>query len=392
MVGEGPSIPVFDGPEGILFDFNYGCRVQVPVSGWRVKMVDADTFNVLLNEHVEANVVIASVRKYYVRFLLEVFDGPRLVFSHSFNPTGRKIRLRMPAWALGDSIAWMPVIEAFREQHECEVHVPMGEHLQPLYRDGYPRLHLATEAQLTERDDTYYATYYFGWIVPFFDRDHQPTDPRISSMQDAVAYQLGVPPGEYKPTLVLSDTARLIADRYVCIATQSTQQRKYWNNPDGWPILIDHLKSLGYRVLCIDRYWQYGNDEFTNTMPEGAENFTGDRSLRDRAKMLLHADFFIGLGSGLSWLAWALGVPVVMINGFTHPSTEFYTPYRVINFHVCNSCLNDTSIEFAPDTFERCPRFENSPKQFQCSAAITPRFVMRVVDQLISDRRLLCSE
>jgi len=154
--------------------------------------------------------------------------------------------------------------------------------------------------------------------------------------------------------------------------------------------LIDHLKSLGYRVLCIDRYWQYGNDEFTNTMPEGAENFTGNRSLQDRAKMLLHADFFIGLGSGLSWLAWALGVPVVMINGFTHPSTEFYTPFRVINFHVCNSCLNDTSIEFGPDTFGRCPRFENSLNQFQCSAAITPYFVMRVVDQLVSDHRLLC--
>ncbi|MGA7812419.1 MAG: autotransporter strand-loop-strand O-heptosyltransferase, partial [Caballeronia sp.] len=194
---EGPSIPVLEGPEGIRFDFNYGCRVQVPVSGWRVKMFDSDTFNVLLNEQVEANVVIASMRKYYVRFRLEVFDGPRVVFSHTFNPTGKKIRLCMPPWALGDSIAWMPAIEAFRQQHQCEVHVPMGEHLQPLYRGGYPHLHLATETQLTALNDTYYATYYFGWIVPFFDRDHQPTDPRISSMQDTVAYQLGVPPGEY---------------------------------------------------------------------------------------------------------------------------------------------------------------------------------------------------
>ena len=102
------------------------------------------------------------------------------------------------------------------------MHVPLGEHLQPLYREGYPHLHLATEAQLTEQNDTYYATYYFGWIMPFFDRDHQPTDPRISSMQDIIAYLLGVPAGEYKPTMVLSDTARLIAERYVCIATQST--------------------------------------------------------------------------------------------------------------------------------------------------------------------------
>ena len=43
------------GPEGILFDFNYGCRVQVPVDGWLVRMTDLDTLNVLFDETVEAN-------------------------------------------------------------------------------------------------------------------------------------------------------------------------------------------------------------------------------------------------------------------------------------------------------------------------------------------------
>jgi autotransporter strand-loop-strand O-heptosyltransferase len=44
----------------------------------------------------------------------------------------------------------------------------------------------------------------------------------------------------------------------------------------------------------------------------------------------------VGLSSGLSWLAWAAGTPVVMIAGFTHPTNEFATPYRVINYHACN--------------------------------------------------------
>ena len=64
-----------------------------------------------------------------------------------------------------------------------------------------------------------------------------------------------------------------------------------------------------------------------------AEDFTGNRPLQERLSLLHHADFFIGLGSGLSWLAWAADTPVVMISGFSHPSTEFHTPYRVINFH-----------------------------------------------------------
>ncbi len=79
------STPRFSGPEGILYDFNYGCRVQVPADRWRVRMLDLDTFNQfnqLFDEPVEAHTVITSRRKYFVRFELQVFDGERLVFQH----------------------------------------------------------------------------------------------------------------------------------------------------------------------------------------------------------------------------------------------------------------------------------------------------------------------
>ncbi|HEV7832808.1 MAG TPA: autotransporter strand-loop-strand O-heptosyltransferase [Caballeronia sp.] len=383
-----PGVPVLAGPEGIFYDFNYGCRVQVPVDGWQVRMTDLDTFNVLLDEPVEANTVITSRRKYFVRFKLEVFDGSRLVFSHSFNAAGKKIMLRMHALALGDSLAWMPVIDAFRKQHNCEVSLPLPAHLQPLFGDGYPDLNFATKAELDRESGTYYATYYIGLLKPFSERDHQPTDPRISNMQDMIAYLLGVPCQERKPNVVIADKTRTIAERYVCIATQSTAQCKYWNNPRGWPTLIEHLKTLGYRVLCIDRDKQYGNADYMNLMPEGAEDFTGNRPLQERMSLLHHADFFVGLGSGLSWLAWAADTPVVMISGFSHPSTEFRTPYRVINFHGCNSCFNDMTTEFDAQNFAWCPRRSDKPQPFQCTAVITPEFVMRVVDKLIAERGL----
>ena len=125
-----------------------------------------------------------------------------------------------------------------------------------------------------------------------------------------------------------------------------------------------------------------------NTMPEGAEDFTGNRPLQERMSLLHHADFFIGLGSGLSWLAWAAGTPVVMISGFSHPSTEFRTPYRVINFHGCNSCFNDMTTEFDAAEFRVVPPPRRPSQRFQCTAVITPEFVMRVVDKLIAERGL----
>ncbi len=383
-----PGIPKLAGPEGILFDFNYGCRVQVPVDGWRVRMIDLDTHSLLFDEPVEAGIVVTSRRKYFVRFQLVVLDGERLVFSHSYDARGKKVVVRPSTMALGDSLAWVPIADAFREQHQCHLTMLLAAHLEPLFRAGHPQIRFVTQEELDALGDDVYATYYIGLFSPYTDRDHQPTDPRVSSMQDAIAYMLGVPCAERRPQLVVADAVRRIPERYVCIATQATAQCKYWNNPRGWPTLIAHLKELGYRVLCIDRNREYGLGEYVNTMPEGCEDFTGDRPLQERASLLLHADFFIGLGSGLSWLAWAVGTPVVMISGFSHPQTEFKTPYRVINFHACNSCFNDTTTQFDARDFLWCPRRHDKPQPFQCTWAISPEHVIFNVHRLIADHRL----
>lgn len=381
-----PGLPVFTGPEGILYDFNYGCRVRVPVDGWRVRMVDLDTHSLLFDEPVEAGVVVTSRRKYFVRFHLDVLDGDRLVFSHAYNARNKPILVRPSTMALGDSLAWVPVVDAFRAQHGCELYLYLAEHLQPLFAAGYPHIRFVTQETAEPLEEPFYATYYLGLFSPYTDRDHQPTDPRVSSMQDSVSYMLGVPCAERRPKLVVADTERRIRERYVCIATQATAQCKYWNNPRGWPTLIAHLKELGYRVLCIDRHREYGLGDHINTMPPGCEDFTGDHPLQARASLLLHADFFIGLGSGLSWLAWAVGTPVVMISGFSHPQTEFRTPYRVINFHACNSCFNDTTTQFDARDFLWCPRRHDQPQRFQCTWAISPEHVIANVHRLIDER------
>ena len=106
-------------------------------------------------------------------------------------------------------------------------------------------------------------------------------------------------------------------------------------------------------------------------MPYGAEDQTGDRPLTERARWLKHAEFFVGLSSGLSWLAWAMDIPVVMISGFTHPTNEFATPYRVINYHACNSCWNDPKVRFEHKDFLWCPRHKNTLQHFECSRLIT---------------------
>ena len=128
--------------------------------------------------------------------------------------------------------------------------------------------------------------------------------------------------------------------------------------------------------------------ERTVSVPEGAEDFTGALPLQERIDLISQGDFFIGLSSGLSWLAWAAGVPVVMISGFTLPFNEFHTPYRMINYHLCNGCWNDLSLRFDLKDFYACPRHKGTERAYECTRLLTSGQVCRAIDRLMADHRL----
>jgi len=64
--------------------------------------------------------------------------------------------------------------------------------------------------------------------------------------------------------------------------------------------VVDFLKAHGYRVVCIDRAYGHGFEGFKTYCPAGAENRFGDMPLTERGRWLRHADFFIGVSSGLA--------------------------------------------------------------------------------------------
>lgn len=135
-------------------------------------------------------------------------------------------------------------------------------------------------------------------------------------------------------------------------------------------------------MLCIDRDAHYGQGFVWNHIPWGAEDFTGKLPLQERVNLLRHASFFIGLPSGLSWLAWAARIPVVLISGFSLPNSEFYTPWRVFNPHGCYGCWDDTSLNFDHHDFLWCPRHKNTDRQFECTRLITGAQVNGVINKL----------
>ena len=99
---------------------------------------------------------------------------------------------------------------------------------------------------------------------------------------------------------------------------------------------------------------------------------------------LYFCDFFIGLTSGLSWLAWSLEKPVVLISGISKDHVEFATPYRVTNTNVCHACATEKGFEFDKADWMFCPKNKN----FECTSSITFEMVKEKIDKLIKDNNL----
>ena len=359
------SVPTQTGVHGIRFDFNDGCRVELPEGKWHLRLRDLDTGNILYETDIGAG-RIHSTKRYYLRCRVEVWmrEYPgEPVFRHDYSARGQDVLVQFPVGTLGDTVGWLPYAVKFKEQHGCRLSCAMAERLIPLFRDAYPDIRFLSHEQVDPGQ--YYATYNIGLFFDDEARVFQPCDFRMVGLHRTAGYILGVDPTEVPPRVTLQDERRPLPDPYVCVAVQSTSHSKQWTNPTGWREVIAFLKESGYRVICIDQKPVHGTGLVWNHIPHGVEDQTGDKPLLERARWLKHAEFFIGLSSGLSWLAWAVGTPVVMISGFTHPLNEFHTPYRVINYHACNSCWNDVRVRFDHKNFLWCPRHANTPRQFE---------------------------
>ncbi len=382
IYGDIPAEPVLEAVEGIRFDFNHGIRILIPRNGrdYRVVFSDIDTGIILYSADSVPGAYITSVKKFFIRFRLEIYTKGehKLIFRHDYDAKDKEVMIQLPVGTIGDSIGWFSYVERFQKKHQCKVICVMAPWISALVEKQYPDITFIAPADTMKYRP--YATYFMGLFFKG-DVDNQPIDFRYIGLHRTAGYILGVDPSDIPPRFDLS-APRKIKEKYVCIAAQSSSQAKYWNNPLGWREVIRFLKANGYRVLCIDKEPVHGDGLVWNHIPWGTEDCTGSLPLQERVNLVKDADFFIGLSSGLSWLAWGCKVPVVMISGFTHPTNEFETPYRVINYHTCHSCWNDMRVDFDHYDFLWCPRHKGTNRQFECTRLISAEQVITTIKKI----------
>ena len=361
------------GIPGLLLDFRQGLRLKVPEGNWHVTIYSHDTEDFFLDEDISDTLLI-SMEKYYVRWSVEVKKDGDLVFSHVFDPEGQTVVFYIVGPAMGDILAMLPYARAYQEKYHGKVYLKLaGEYMKEFAQHLYPEILHAGDHVPEETYAVYYVTTWFDTTIG------APVDTRIYPMEQIAGTIVGL--HELPPRPVFQPTRpNIIKGKYVCIAVQASTLAKGWHYPNGWNIVANYLVDLGYRVICIDRHAYQRELNYDTLMPDAAEDMSGDRSILDRANMLYYADFFIGLGSGLSWLAYNVGCPVILISGMSQPWCEFYTPYRIINRHVCNGCFNDIRTRFQS---KLCPYHNGTERELECSKRISPRQVINAIDDLM---------
>ena len=326
------------------------------------------------SEELSSNHWIRLNRQYFTKWNTKIWESGKMIYDNTLDLKGKKVFITLESSSLGDTLAWVPYIREFKDKHKC--HLVVSTFMNNLFRDTYPDIEFVEPGTGVSG---LYAMYKLGWFYKDgeFDLARNPNDFRIMPLQKTASDILGL---EYKETRALLKFPNGKKEKKVGIGIHSTAQAKYWNNPTGWQDVVDYLKSKGYDVVLYSRE----NDGYMgNNHPVGIRKFESDGTIESVINDMATCEFFVGLGSGLSWLSWSIGLPTVLISGFSQEYSETVTDtYRVINKSVCHGCFNSHRLDSGD--WNWCPIYKNTERQFECTKEITSQMVIEKINEVIN--------
>lgn len=339
---------------------------------FQISFLDQDN-KIIHSSELNGNMWTRLNRKYYHDYSIIVKENGQVIYQSRLNLKDKRVYIALESSSLGDSLAWFPYTEEFRKKHGCKLIVSTFNN--DFFKEKYPHI---TFVKPGENVDNLAAMYSIGW---YYDEDGQvdlsknPIDFRNQPLQKTASDILGLEYKEIRPEISYKKKTK---EKKVGIAIHGTAQTKYWNNPKGWQDVTDYLISIGYEVVI---YSKEEDGYMGNKHPVGAKKFPSG-PLPSLMEDLSSCEFFIGIGSGLSWLAWTLELPIVLISGFSYDFTETVSnTWRVINKNVCTGCFNTHRL--VASDWNWCPVHKGTERQFECTKQISSEMVIEKINQLI---------
>lgn len=340
-----------------------------------VRFIDNDKDKLVYFSNLKNNQWAKCNRRWFTNWKIEIESSDGKKFTHTMDLKDKRVFIIFESSSLGDTIAWIPYVAEFRKKHGC--HVIVSTFQNSLFEEQYTELEFVEPG--TSVTDLY-ALYRLGVFYDDtgVDTTKHRTDFRKLRLQEYASDILGLDFEEITPKMKSLEPNKANKP-YICIANHSTAQSKYWNNPNGWQELVDYVKGLGFDVYLLSKE---DDGYMGNVNPKGVIKIS-NKSLEEIGSILLGSTGFVGISSGLSWLAWALNVPTILISGQTDKSLEPSSNIkRIINENVCHAC-------FSRHLFDRsdwnwCPDQGGTERQFECSKTITFDEVKPKLDEILN--------
>jgi autotransporter strand-loop-strand O-heptosyltransferase len=280
--------------------------------------------------------------------------------------------------SIGDTIASTPYVYEYQKKHNVNVIFNINDPYIFLLNECYENIQFVGRNDVIEYDEKISIDYVFN-----------------NSIQRGYAEQLGFDNPPYiRPVVSIPELLRPIKNKYVALGVHSTSQLKYWNHPNGlksqgdstnWNELSAILRKRGYTPVTVEKDETYGTPPFYNGVPSKSNKQIG-KTLLDAVNIINHSEFYIGLSSGMSWVAHALGKKVAMISNFTEDWNEFDLSLddyiRITDKSVCHGCWNKINVDhtFDKNDWYWCPLHKDTERQFECHKSITPKMVLEKIE------------
>ena len=344
---------------------------------YKVDFIDMDLSDVTYSTTIKPGNWVKTNIKYYKNWQVKITSDFGVHLTHNMSLKGKRVYISIDSSSLGDNIAWFPYAEEFRKQHQCQVIVSTFHN--KLFEAQYPELIFVSPGEVVQN---IFAKYSIGWYYTenrYVNLTMNPVDFRPQPMQKTASDILGLTYSEVKPIIT---NLVLPKKKQISIAIHGTAQAKYWNNMEGWQKVVDWCISKGYTVKLLS---SEEDGYMGNYHPKGIEKHpNGDIQLV--IEELLQSEAFIGIGSGLSWLAWACDIPTILISGFSEDYTEPTSCYRVAAPEgVCSGCFNKHALD--PSDWNWCPIHKNTDRMFECSKSITPKMVTKKLKEVLKKNK-----
>lgn len=375
-------IPFKEPTTQVSLDFTDGPKCVINNGGsqsYKVEFINTNTNQTIYETVIKNNMWTKVGKRYFIPWNIKVTDlsNNKLICDYNLNLKDKKVFIKFESKAIGDTIAWLPYVEEFRQHHNCQV-VCSTFHNE-WFAETYPNIKFVPPG--VDISTSY--RYKIGWFFKnnIFDIDSHKSNPLSIPLQQTVTDILGLPFKEIKPKLTLTQTPSPIKEKYVTISIQSTCQAKYWNHPTGWEQVVRYIQSKGYKVAIVDKHRTFGTPGFMNTSPEADYHFHG-KSLKEITSIINGSQLHIGIGSGLSWLSWALNTPTMLISSFSKPYSEFTDCTRIYVDSPTSGYFNTHKLD--PSNWNWYPFKEiKSMEDWYEIENITPDLVIENLDRIL---------